>query len=317
MMAKQNATKRLGRGLSSLISEPVAVEAPSSPSPDKPRSKTDKDEKIPVQGGVLRLSLDSVIPNKHQPRKTFPEDSLQRLAESVKVSGVIQPVIVRAIEAGEGAHEGVEWELIAGERRWRAARLAGLETIPAVVHEVSDRVAAEWALVENLQREDLNPVERAQALKELRDEFGLTQSQVAEQVGLERATVANLIRLTELEPEILSMLSEGRLTTGHGKALLAIDDPQRRLGVAKLAAKEEWSVRRTEQASAETAPAKSLEPAPTKSASMESLERELGDYIGAKLKIKQNTNKKSGTISIRYFDYEHFESILERMRFRS
>ncbi len=316
-MAKQGAAKRLGRGLSSLISEPVAVETEPTPqaqantsSPVTTRSPVDTT-------GVAHVSLDQVIPNKYQPRKTFSDESLQRLADSVRVSGVIQPVIVRPITGADGAHDGAKWELIAGERRWRAAKLAGLKTLPAVIHEVSDRVTAEWALVENLQREDLNAVERAQALKELRDEFGLTQSQVAEQVGLDRATVANLIRLTELELAILDMLREGVLSAGHGKALLSVDDPTRRLSLARRAAKDGWSVRRTErEATGEGTSSPTPTPAPERSASIESLEKELGDYFGAKLSIKQNTNKKSGAITIRYFDLDHFESILERMRFR-
>ncbi len=316
-MAKQAATKRLGRGLSSLISEPVAVEAEPVTPPHVAINKLVTSDLAASPGGITHVPIDQIIPNRYQPRKAFTEDSLQRLADSVRVSGVIQPVIVRPVTGSDGAHDGAKWELIAGERRWRAAKLAGLSTLPAVIHEVSDRVTAEWALVENLQREDLNAVERAQALKELRDEFGLTQSQVAEQVGLDRATVSNLIRLTELEPAILDMLREGTLSAGHGKALLSVDDPSRRLVLARRAAKDGWSVRRTErEAAGATSPTPPPARAPERSASIESLEKELGDYFGAKLSIKQNTNKKSGAITIRYFDLDHFESILERMRFR-
>lgn len=321
-MAKKEVAKRLGRGLSSLISDPIAVEANTTVSSKEQNAQatdrntiTNKSEAAPV---IAHIKLDHILPNKYQPRKGFPEDSLKRLADSIRVSGVIQPIVVRRVQESGGAHSGATWELIAGERRWRAAKIAGLKTLPAVIQDASDRVAAEWALVENLQREDLNPVERAQALKDLRDEFGLTQSQVAEQVGLERATVSNLIRLTELDEEILELLRSGELGSGHGKALLSCADIGRRRALAKKAAAESWSVRRTEREASATpaAPAPKSEPSPGRSAAVDALERDLGDYLGAKLRIKQSTNKKSGSITIHYFDLDHFESLLERMQFR-
>ncbi len=313
-MTKKDTAKRLGRGLSSLISEPVAVESPTQRAVDKKLTSSQPKE----SGGVETIAISDILPNKYQPRKSFSDESLQRLTDSIRVSGVIQPVIVRPLHERDAAHEGARWELIAGERRWRAARLAGLETLPAVVRDITDRTAAEWALVENLQREDLNPVERAEALKELRDEFGLTQSQVAEQVGLDRATVANLIRITELEPEILDLLRDGALSTGHAKALLATAPGRGRITLAKKALKEAWSVRRTEQASSQPPPTTgSSSPETTRSAHLKALEKDLGDYLGAKLDIKQSANKKSGTIIIRYFDLDHFESVLERVGFRA
>ncbi len=325
-MAKQGTAKRLGRGLSSLISEPVAVESRADNEIQLSTNKRLIEHSATSNGGhndLLMLPIFDIIPNINQPRKAFPNEALESLAASIRVAGVIQPIAVRCLDpvrkGGDEAHAGAKWELIAGERRWRAAKLAGLESIPAVVHDVTDRVAAEWALVENLQREDLNPVERARALAHLRDEFGLTQTQVAEQVGLDRATVANLIRLTELEQEILDMLTVGSLSAGHGKALLAATAGESRLRLAERAVKEGWSVRRLEReaspsAPSETAPQKA--PAP-KTAHMERLEKELGDHLGTKLSIKQSSNKPSGVISIHYFDLDHFESVLERLRFKN
>ncbi len=167
-MAKHGTAKRLGRGLSSLISEPVAIESLADGSSQIPTNQhvthSDRDADA-ASNGLLRISVLDIVPNINQPRRSFAEDTLESLAASIRVAGVIQPIAVRRLDpvrkGGDAAHAGAKWELIAGERRWRAAKLAGLETIPAVVHDVTDRVAAEWALVENVQREDLNPVERA------------------------------------------------------------------------------------------------------------------------------------------------------------
>ena len=316
-MARSKQTRRLGRGLSSLMAEPVAVEPPQSTEPTKQQPSTDPTDSPPPR--LDRLELASIIPNSFQPRKRFSDDSLDELARSIRSAGVLQPIVVRPISPGAGAPEGVRWELVAGERRWRAAGRAGLERIPAVITEATDRESAELALVENLQREDLNPVERAQALRRLRDDFGLTQSQVAEQIGLDRATVANLIRLTELEPEILDLLSEKRLTAGHGKALLALEPGAGRIRLAKQAVEEGWSVRRLEAANVSN-PGIVQRKSPRESerassAHLLSLERKLGDHLGAKLKIRPNHDGASGVISITYFDLDHFESLLEKLNF--
>src|SRR5207248_2832206 len=160
------------------------------------------------------IAVTAIVPSRFQPRKVMDEGAIARLADSIKRSGLMQPVVVRP--AGGG------YELIAGERRWRAAKLAGLVQIPALVREVGDEQAAEWGLVENVQREDLNAMERAWALRDLSQKFGLQQSELADRVGLDRSTVANLIRLTELEPEIADLIAKGKLSAGHGKALLMV-----------------------------------------------------------------------------------------------
>jgi len=318
MSARKNS-KRLGRGLSSLIAEPVAVthteqDAETAQKPDV-QSLSPKDHH---NRGVLQLPLDTIIPNINQPRIEFDASSLSALAESIRVSGVLQPIVVRPISGGNHAHDGTRWELIAGERRWRAAKLAGLTAVPAIVHEATDREAAELALVENIQRADLNPVERARALKNLRDGYGLTQSQVAERVGLDRATVANLIRLTELEESVLLRLSNGQLTAGHGKALLSAHSSQRE-SLAARAVKEEWSVRRLEREAAprdtSTARPSSEAQPPAISADTLHLEKQLGTHLGTKVRIKPNMNKTSGSITIQFYDLDHFEGLLEKMNY--
>lgn len=304
------------------MNEPVAVEPPAEATPqgEKPAVRAESTD-TEAQPRLSRLDVASIIPNSFQPRKRFSDESLDELARSIRTAGVLQPIVVRPLAAGAGAPEGAAWELVAGERRWRAAQRAGLTEIPAVVTEATDRESAELALIENLQREDLNPVDRAEALKRLRDEFGLTQTQVAEQIGLDRATVANLIRLTDLEPEILEMLAVKRLTAGHGKALLALEPGDDRVRVAVRAAEEGWSVRRLEAAASVPAPgAPSEKPevgggAPP-TAHLQALERKLGDHLGAKLKIKPSRDGSSGVITIRYFDLDHFDSLLEKLNYR-
>jgi len=315
----EKSARRLGRGLSSLVSEPVRVSPPAE-------NATAGQESVPAEStpplsmdsnathSLRNLRIEAIIPNRSQPRKRFTEETLDALASSIRMSGLLQPIVVRPLPAngGEGAPEGAAWELIAGERRWRASQRAGLAVIPAVVTRASDREAAEWALVENIQREDLNAMERAAALKRLRDDFGLTQAQVAEQVGLERATVANLIRLTELEPEIASLVESGALGAGHGKALLAIPPGPKRVRAAERAASGGWSVRRLEFEASDDQKTNAA-PVRGKSAHIRELEKHIGDALGTKCAIKQSANGKSGTVTISYFDLEHFEGLLERL----
>lgn len=195
--------------------------------------------------GVTEIEVGRISASPYQPRRSFGEAELAGLAASIRQSGMIQPVLVRP--RGDG------FELVAGERRWRAAQAAGLERIPAVVRELDDAAAAEAALVENIQRVDLNPIERAHALRSLSEMFGLTHEEVAGRVGLERPTVSNLIRLTELSPGIQELLGQWRLAMGHARALLAVGDLERREALARQAAEEGWSVRRLEEAVKEPA----------------------------------------------------------------
>ena len=183
--------KRLGKGLSSMIAKPVAVavsegEADSAASVDQPVSAPS-----PTSEGLATIPIAQVHPNPHQPRQDFDPEALKTLSDSIKLSGVMQPVVVRTVASG--------FELVVGERRWRAAKAAGLDSIPAVIRDLDDKTSAEWALVENLQREDLNPIERAEAFLGLQDDFGLTHQEIADQVGLTRSAVTNQIRLNDLD----------------------------------------------------------------------------------------------------------------------
>ena len=236
------------------------------------------DAHAPSQGGGLEIAVDQIVPNPYQPRRDFDPAAITTLASSIRRSGLMQPIIVRSASptsptsptplapdtapqaAAEdsvlspegrsktGTHRTVMYEIVAGERRWRAAREAGLVTIPAVVRELSDAQAAEWALVENMQREDLNPIERGFGLRALADQFSLSHTQVGQRVGLERSTVANLIRLTELEEDIQRFVADGALSMGHARALLGVPAGDARCKLAAVAAREGWTVRATEHA---------------------------------------------------------------------
>lgn len=257
--AKPTKHTRLGRGLDALIATPgdapspaarpavrppVAAIAKPEPGPAKPE---------PTEGGILKVPTTEIVRSPWQPRQTFDEAALTELADSIKANGIIQPLICRKLPDGR-------FELIGGERRLRAAGLAGLTHVPVILVEAGDRKAAELAIVENIQRADLNAIEEAEGYRMLVEEHGLTQAEVAEQVGRARASVANSLRLLELPDETKAMVADGRLTPGHAKVLLALDKPEDRVRLGRRAVSENLSVRTLErlvaQANAPDAPAR-------------------------------------------------------------
>lgn len=337
--------RKLGRGLSSLLGEVVAITAvPSTQSNTKhttdKRAGSGRSSSVveakqrgsmasqvaePTRpsddAGVPRiqqLSVHDIGPSAFQPRRAFDQGSLERLAASIRTAGVMQPVLVRrAKDSG-----GVEFELVAGERRWRAVQLAGMDSIPAVVADIGDEQAAQWALIENLQREELGAMERAWGLRSLAERFSLKHGQVADRVGLDRSSVANLIRLTELEEPIRALLDERRLSVGHGKALLGMPPGPARTALAERAAARNWSVRQTEQAVAKLGtPAASISLADGKdgessrSLSRVDLERQLSEYLGTKVRISANKAGTKGRIVADFYDLDHFDGLMTRIGF--
>lgn len=307
--------RRLGKGLHAMV-EAHTNKQETDQNTNKIKSHTNShnlEEARPPElagGRVADIGVDAIEPNRHQPRKQFDDEALSALADSIRAVGVIQPIIVRRA-AGPG-----RYELIAGERRWRASKLAGLATIPAIVRESDERTAAEAALIENLQREDLNPIERSEGLRGLIERFGLTQQEAASRVGLDRSSVANLLRLHELEPEIRAMLREGRLGFGHGKALLSISAGQQRLVAAGRAAEGGWSVRRLEdEARGRTEKPSSHHDEGTGSVEMQDLEKRLGAHLGTKVRVHAGRNGH-GTLVIRFFGLDHFDDLMSRIGYR-
>lgn len=289
-MVAQNQQKRaLGRGLSALI--PAASSERAEPSP---------------KGGVMKLPIESIRRDGHQPRKLFDESKLKELADSIKAQGLLQPVLVRK----EGSH----YRLIAGERRWRASQLAGLKEIPAIVREVTDREAFELALVENLQRADLNPIEEAEGYKRLTDEFKLTQEQVSTRVGKDRSTVANALRLLALPDEVKGMLRDGTIDMGHARALLGVPRIPELVNLARKVADEKLSVRETERlvkSKKDSGPEQKKKPGPSKEA--RALIEELQRRLGTKVKLNERGGGK-GSLEIEYYSYEDLDRICNLIR---
>jgi ParB family chromosome partitioning protein len=237
----------LGRGLSALIPEPQQQQP--APAPGLPLGAAAAPAPATIQtDGLVQVDIDLIDPSPYQPRTHFREQALEELAQSIRSSGIIQPLVVRRI-AGR-------YQLIAGERRWRAAQRAPIGRVPVVVRDVPEDVALEMALVENLQREDLNAIEQARAFERLVEEFGLTQEQVAERTGKDRATIANSIRLLRLEQTIQDMIEEGRVSAGHGRALLSINDPKERYDLARRISRGGMTVRQVERLAARGARSK-------------------------------------------------------------
>jgi ParB family chromosome partitioning protein len=306
--------RRLGRGLGSLISAPVQVEPPPSQVNREPgNASATRAMLMATTGQQTSLPIGNVKPNSNQPRQSFDESTLQTLASSIKNSGMMQPIVVRPGQTGE-------YQIIAGERRWRAAQIAGLDRIDVVIRDVDDRTAAQFSLVENLQREDLNPIERAEAFQRLVNDFGLTHQEIAESVGLDRTSITNHLRLLELDDDIKAALRDGRLSPGHAKALLAFTNNERRRAVAMQAAKDGWSVRETErrvkamiEASAGRTSAKPRGAAMP--AHMIDLEKRLSDHLGTKVHIQTGREKNSGRLIIEFYSLDQFEGLLERLQF--
>lgn len=277
---------------------------------------------------VRRVAVGDVEPSPFQPRRRFDPGALERLASSIRSAGVMQPVLVRPRTAGAGEPK---FELIAGERRWRAARLAGLSVVPAVVAPITDAEAAEWALIENLQREELGPLERAWALRLLCERFALTHQQAADKVGLDRSSVTNLIRLTELEPGLATLIDEGKLTIGHGKALLALPAGPGRESIGARAAAQGWSVRRLERESAsqrQTPPGPEAQETPARglkggnssalerSAQVREVEKRLSEHLGTRVQVSPGPTGTRGRIVISFYDLDHFDDLMSRLGVR-
>ncbi|MGO2879361.1 MAG: ParB/RepB/Spo0J family partition protein [Halomonas sp.] len=255
-----------------------------------------------------RLPLGQLTRGKYQPRRDIQPEALEELADSIRAQGVMQPIVVRPI--GED-----RYEIIAGERRWRAAQLAELDVIPAVIREVSDEVALALALIENIQRENLNAIEEAMALKRLGDEFELTQQQIADAVGKSRTQVANLLRLLALDPEVQTLLERGDLDMGHARALLSLNSVQQRQ-VAHEVVNNDLTVRSTEALVKKVQASQSVEKTPSrpnKTADVSRLETQLGELLGAPVSIDHG-NRGKGKVTIRYTSLDELDGILAHIK---
>ncbi len=251
-------------------------------------------------GGIMEIRISDIEPNVNQPRKTFDDEKLAALAESIKQHGVVQPLIVQ--------RDGDTYRIVAGERRWRAARLAGLDTVPVIVRDLSDRQVMEVALIENLQREDLNPIEEAEAYERLISEFGMKQEEVASVVGKSRPAITNSIRLLSLNDEIKSRVISGEISSGHARALLSLDDQKLQLEAMQEIIDKSLSVRETEKLIKQLMTPKKQKEKKAPDAEYQAIEERLREIFGTKVRIMNN--KKNGKILIEYYSLEELDRII-------
>ena len=289
----------LGRGLAEL-----------SPLMARKAAVLESNAPPPVGDRIANLPLDLLQRGKYQPRSDMRPETLNELAQSIKAQGVMQPIVVRPLH-GRNPGESQRYEIIAGERRWRAAQMAGLAEIPAIIREVADEAAVAMALIENIQREDLNPLEEARALSRLIEEFGLTHQSAAEAVGRSRAAVSNLLRLMELADEVKQLLEQRSIEMGHARALLSLTSRRQQIEVAGLVAKKALSVRDTEALVRRlTSPAAgNAAPSPTPDPDIHRLELELADKLGARVMF-QHTASGKGKLVVTYNSLDELEGIL-------
>lgn len=279
----------LGRGLDALLSAAGSTVA----------------EETHDQNSLRQVPVEQIKRGAFQPRQNIPQQGLEELADSIRAQGLVQPVVLRPIDGG--------YELIAGERRWRASQLAGLPEIPAVIKDVPDQTAAAMALIENIQREDLNPLEESQAIKRLIEEFGLTHQQAADSVGRSRVAVTNLLRLLDLEKETQTLLADKALEMGHARALLGVDG-EMQITAARYVVTKGLSVRETEKYIKKLKGAKIAKKGfPSRSPDIISLEHELTDQLGAPVSVQYNSYGK-GQLVIRYNSLDELDGVLEHIR---
>lgn len=312
-MAAQKKTRGLGRGLDALFGD--AEVTPTSSETTTKRTRTDRSDnkdkadktKTPAEGGVIYVDINDIMPNASQPRKVFDEEKLQELADSIQQHGLIQPIVLR--KAGKG------YEIVAGERRWRAARLIGLKEIPSIVKELTDEENMLLAIIENMQREDLNPIEEAEGIKKMIDTYGLTQEQVSASVGKSRPYITNSLRLLKLATRVQELTAEGKLSMGHARALAAIEDEERQIELAERTINEGLSVRQIENLAKEAKAPEKKKPAKKKkrkSADEKRVEEDLRNALGTKVNLIRTG--KRGKIEIEFYSKEELERLIELLK---
>jgi ParB family chromosome partitioning protein len=302
-MAEKKKKPALGKGLEALFGD-MSTSVPTSSS----SGRTQKGDNIESAGDILSVSIDKIKPNAMQPRKVFAEESIASLADSITEHGVIQPVMLK--KSGKG------YEIVAGERRWRAARKAGLKEVPAIIRDLSPEENALFAIIENMQREDLNPIEEANAFKNVMESFGFTQEAVAKSVGKSRPYVANTLRLLKLSPKIQEYISQGSLSSGHANALGAVKDKELKETLAAQIVRDGLSVREAEAAAARIASgnvkkAKKAKPR-EKNPEVRHIEEELTSLFGTRVTLGSDGRK--GVIEIHYYSRDELDGLIETLR---
>ncbi len=302
--------RRLGRGLGSLLGGSPAEETPAQ-------------EASPEEGLTREIPLIEIQPNPNQPRVTFAAEGLQELRDSISQHGVLQPVVLRKMADG--------YELIAGERRWRASQIAGKDTIRAIVREVDDETSAQLALIENVQREDLNVIELAEGYRVLSDRYSMTQERISKTVGVSRSSVANTVRLLDLPNEVRELMMSGALSSGHGKVLLTLGVPEKQRAFAARCLKEGWNIRQLQSAVDDVMDGASDDggngagsdlkstktgvntPEDRALSVLRDLEKRVGEELGTRVKIRTDKSRTRGRVMIEFFDLDQFDGLMGRL----
>lgn len=294
MAASKN--RGLGKGLDALFSS-SEIKIPTEPTSDAERLEN---------RGISYIDINDIKPNEKQPRKNFDEEKLEELATSIKEHGLIQPVILR--------HSEIGYEIVAGERRWRACRKAGIKEIPSIVKELTDEQNMLIAIIENMQREDLNPIEEAEGLNQMIESFGLTQEEVSKSIGKSRPYITNALRLLKLPEQIRNFLSEGKIATGHARAIAGIPDSKKQVEIAEYVIEKELSVREIEKLIKELGSdkKKNTQKKAEKTPDVKRLEEDLKQIMGAKVNLSQKGKK--GRIEIEYYSREELERLIELLK---
>lgn len=291
--------KGLGRGLESLFG--FYEEESNETITNQQLKQSSSANTVKQSAGVSEIDINKIIPNPNQPRKHFDEEALQELSSSIKLHGVIQPLVVNQTPDGD-------YMIIAGERRWRASKMAGLEKVPVVVKNYTEKQIKEISIIENLQREDLNPIEAARAIKQLMDEYNLTQEVVSDRIGKSRSSVANTLRLLSLYPDVIKMIEDGKLSSGHARSLVVVDDTTEQIKLAKQAASGKMSVRELEKAVKNYLnPPKSATKVQEQSLELKELINEMQRVFATKVSAIGNDNK--GRIYIDYYSRDDLDRL--------
>lgn len=305
-------SKGLGRGLDALFGDmeveivkngktktPAAGESDISTNMTSQEAATDSNA-----GGILYIDINDIKPNVNQPRKAFDEEKLEDLAASIKEHGLIQPVVLRSVGTG--------YEIVAGERRWRAARKAGVKEIPCIVRELSDEENMLLAIIENMQREDLNPIEEAEGINQMIDTYGLTQDDVSRSVGKSRPYITNCLRLLKLPEEIQRFVADGQLSAGHARAIVSAGSKEKQIALAQRAVKEGLSVRQIEKLAKESKNSKKPAKPREKNADVKRVERDLKEALGTRVTLNQKGKK--GKIEIEYYSKDELERLIDLLK---
>lgn len=313
-MAAAKKARGLGKGLDalfgdaevSLITKNVTEKKEPTVQAEDKEKKAEAIEEPASNSGIEYIDINNIKPNSKQPRKTFDEEKLQELASSIEAHGLIQPVVLRKVDNG--------YEIVAGERRWRAARIIGIKEIPCIIKELTDEENMLLAIIENMQREDLNPIEEAEGISQMIDTYGLTQEEVSRSVGKSRPYITNSLRLLKLSEEVRKYVSHGMLSAGHARALAVISDENKQIKLAELAIKEGLSVRQVEKLAQENKDdkTKTRAKARPKNADVRRVEEDLKNVLGTKVNLSQRGKK--GKIEIEFYSKEDLERLIDLLK---